>query len=57
MRYLDIDRLRTLGIETRFVDDAITVYPQRHGEFVPGLSVVDALLNCGPDAVMRLLRS
>lgn len=56
MRYLDVDRLRALGIETRFVDDAMPAYPQRHGEFVPGLSVVDALLNCGPDAVMRLLR-
>lgn len=55
MRYLDVDKLKLLGIETRFVNNEFASYPQRHGDFLPGLSVLDALLNCGPEAVLALL--
>lgn len=30
------------------------VYPQLHGEFIPGLSIVDALFNLGPQTVSLL---
>jgi hypothetical protein len=56
MRHLDTGDLAARGIETRFVDEAFPPYPQRHGDFVPNLSIVDALLNLGAPAVMRLLK-
>jgi len=56
MRYLDVPQLDRLGIETVFVGNTLPAYPQRYGEFLPGLSIVDALLNCGPQAVMQLLK-
>ena len=36
------------GIAVEWQDFAHPVYPQLHGEFVPYLSALDLLLNCGP---------
>jgi hypothetical protein len=30
------------------------VYPQQHGPFVPYLSAIDLLLNCGDDSALIL---
>ena len=47
-------------VESLFTDEGIRLiyqefhhptYPQRYGEFISHLSVVDALFNCGPDAL------
>jgi len=57
MRYLDQDALAAGGVETLFVDSTIDLYPQRHGEFEPNLSIVDALLNCGPEETLTLLNA
>ena len=57
MRYLDQDALAAGGVETLFVDSTFDPYPQRHGEFELNLSVVDALLNCGPAHTLALLNA
>jgi len=38
------------GIEVRYDDYVPPSYGQAHPGFVPGLSVVDLLFNCGPDS-------
>ena len=43
--YQEDDRFAAAGIELRFLRYEHPVYPQRSPEFVPGLSVVDALLH------------
>jgi hypothetical protein len=45
------------GVELRFVQPLLTPYPQHGaGAFVPGLSVIDALMACTPAEVGRLAR-
>jgi hypothetical protein len=55
MRYLDVDALAAKGIATEFVSADFLEYPQRHGGFESRLSIVDALLNCGPEGTCALL--
>lgn len=44
------------GIELRYQAFSHPVYNQRNGStFSPGLSIVDALMNCGADGTRRLL--
>jgi hypothetical protein len=33
------------------------VYPQLHGEFIPYLSSIDLLFNCGIDGARHIIRS
>lgn len=54
--YLDEARFRSDGIDVVWQDYEHPVYPQQHGEFVPYLSVLDLLLNCGDDS-RRILDS
>lgn len=54
------DYLRTAdfephGIKLEFQDYPHPVYRQCHGEFVPYLSVVDLLFNCGPESLGILI--
>jgi len=49
--YMDIGRFRENGIEVVFQDYQHPEYPQLHGEFIPYLSVVDLLLNMGPESL------
>lgn len=53
--YLRSEDFSAAGIALRFDDFAPPVYPQCHPGFVPGLSVVDLLYNCGSEAAARLL--
>ncbi len=55
MRHLDTEEMSRLGIETRFLSTIFAAYPQRHGDFEPNLSAIDALLNVGPSAFLGLL--
>ena len=51
-QYMDLDLFARAGISVQFSDFTAREYPQRfpqHG-FIPNLSVLDALFNCGPDA-------
>jgi hypothetical protein len=45
--YLDVKRFTLAGIELVFQDYRPPAYPQCFGEFVPGLSAVDIIFNCG----------
>lgn len=46
--YLRPEDFSAQGIRLEFQDYRHPVYPQLHGKFVPYLSVVDLLFNCGP---------
>ena len=54
--YLNLSAFEEAGIEIAYHDYKHPVYPQHHsigllrGEFVPNLSVIDLLFNCGPDS-------
>jgi WbqC-like protein len=54
-RYNDERLFADRGVGLEYTAFAGREYPQLHGEFVPNLSVVDALFNVGPGAV-RLLK-
>jgi hypothetical protein len=48
--YLDVGLFERHGITVEWQEFAHPVYAQQHGEFVPYLSAVDLLLNCGPES-------
>jgi len=48
--YLDRDAFDAAGIGLWFQEAAAPVYPQLHGDFIACLSVLDMLLNVGPEA-------
>lgn len=56
-KYLDEKKFKEAGIELKFVTYYPQVYPQLWGEFVPGLSIIDMLYNCGPQAVKRIVKA
>ncbi|MEK6225054.1 MAG: WbqC family protein [Chloroflexota bacterium] len=45
--YLDVPLFERNGIEVAWQDFRHPTYPQLHGDFVPYLSAIDLLLNCG----------
>jgi WbqC-like protein family len=45
--YLDVDLLARHGVEVLWQDYSHPTYPQQHDGFVPYLSALDVLLNCG----------
>ncbi len=48
--YLDVALFASAGIEVEWQHYAHPIYPQLHGSFVPYLSAVDLVLNCGDEA-------
>lgn len=52
--YLEVERFGARGITVEWQDFVHPTYPQQHGEFVPYLSAVDLLLNCGPESLAML---
>jgi len=48
--YLDVGAFERNGIAVEWQRYSHPVYPQLHGEFVPYLSALDLLLNCGDEA-------
>ncbi|GAG14743.1 unnamed protein product, partial [marine sediment metagenome] len=47
--YLDSSRFEEKGIDVDFQGFQNPIYPQQFGEFIPNLSVIDFLLNCGAE--------
>ena len=54
--YLREGAFREVGIELQYNDFMHPVYPQRFGEFISGLSVLDLLFNCGEAAAQQVCR-
>lgn len=52
--YLDVELFARHGIAVEWQDFAHPSYPQLHGEFVPYLSALDLLLNCGEESAAIL---
>jgi hypothetical protein len=55
-RYLDPEAFRNANIHLRFFQSPALVYPQLWGDFVPNLSALDLIFNCGPKARDILFR-
>jgi hypothetical protein len=53
--YLDVALFERNGIEVIWQDFHHPTYPQLHGDFVPYLSAIDLLLNCGERSTAILL--
>ena len=55
-RHLDEEAMSANGVKVEFVSDELPAYPQRHGEFEAGLSIMDAILNVGPEQTLAILK-
>lgn len=55
--YMDPEAFSRAGIDVVWQQFEHPAYPQQFGSFVPFLSIVDALFNCGVDGTRALLRS
>lgn len=55
--YLDIAAFHAAGISVLYQDFEPAPHPQLHGDFVPNLSAVDLLFNCGPESAAFLRNS
>lgn len=49
--YADVESFKAAGIEVEFQSYKRPVYRQLHGPFVPGLSIIDLLMNEGPNSL------
>jgi hypothetical protein len=55
--YLEQDKFAAAGIAVRWAEYAgYPTYPQLHGEFEHGVSIVDLLFNTGPEALSYMKR-
>lgn len=54
-KYNDEDAFLKAGIKLEYTDFKHPIYPQLWGDFVPNLSVVDLLFNCGAESKKILL--
>jgi hypothetical protein len=52
--YLETDLFARHNIEVRWHNYRHPIYPQQHGPFIPYLSVLDLLLNCGDESAAIL---
>lgn len=46
--YANLKDFEKEGIQVIFQDYKHPIYPQKFGEFIPNLSIIDLLFNCGP---------
>ncbi|MCK4417171.1 MAG: WbqC family protein [Candidatus Latescibacteria bacterium] len=53
--YMNLEKFRKAGIEVVFQEFKHPVFPQLYGDFLPNLSVVDLLFNCGEQS-LRIIR-
>jgi len=49
--YLNLGLWQENKVKVEFHDYLHPQYPQLHGEFLPHMSVIDLLFNCGPDSL------
>ena len=53
--YLEAEKFERQGLKVIFQDFHHPVYPQLYGEFIPNLSAVDLLFNCGSES-LKIIR-
>ena len=53
--YVDEEKFRTNGLKHIFSDFQHPVYPQKFKPFIPNLSAIDLLFNCGPESFKIIL--
>jgi hypothetical protein len=56
-RHLNLDQMDEVGICTHFISSDFPDYSQRNNEHIPGLSILDCILNCGPRYTRQILLS
>jgi hypothetical protein len=56
-KYLDTALFDRAGIELRFLNPPILIYPQLWGDFIYNLSIFDLVFNCGPKSKELLIQS
>jgi|SaaInlStandDraft_5_1057022.scaffolds.fasta_scaffold31628_1 hypothetical protein len=54
-RYLNKNEMHEIGVGVHFVSDNFPEYDQHRNEFIPGLSIIDVILNCGPEETRNIL--
>lgn len=54
--YYNSEPFSIAGIEVVWQDFIHPVYPQQHGTFIPYLSTIDVLFNCGIEESRRIIR-
>lgn len=52
--YLDTGAMKDAGIAMKLQQWRCPMYPQLHYDFIPDLSIVDLLMNCGPRSLALL---
>ena len=53
--YVNFDLLKNAGVKNLIQDYAAAEYAQITGEFIPNLSVLDVIFNCGPKSLDMIL--
>ena len=53
--YLDIDSFKEKGIIVEFMKSLPAVYTQIHGDFMPGLSIIDMMMNTPSEEIRKYL--
>ncbi len=54
-KYQEDDLFREAGITLQYYDFKPPTYPQLWRDFIPKLSIVDLLFNCGPESLKILI--
>jgi hypothetical protein len=49
--YMNLEKYRKAGVKVESQQFAHPQYPQRFGKFVPGMSIIDLLFNCGAKSI------
>ncbi len=55
MSYMNTSDFKKAGISVEFQDFHYPVYDQLFGEFIPNLSIIDVLFNCGPELTRQII--
>ncbi|MBI4722404.1 MAG: WbqC family protein [Candidatus Stahlbacteria bacterium] len=53
-KYIDIEKFKVQGIKVKYNSLVLKAYPQLWGDFIPNLSIIDLLFNCGKKGVERI---
>jgi len=54
-KYLEQEYFENNNIKLEYQNYTPIVYPQRFGDFIPNLSVIDLLFNCGKESLSRIM--